>query len=238
MSRKKVFAELLPYYLWILAASILLIYLCCKVKVAFLPVSAETDARCFVIDAGHGGVDGGATSCSGVLESQVNLQIALRLDDLMHLLGMNTVMIRTTDISVYTKGNTISEKKISDLKERVRIANGIKNAVLISIHQNSFSQEKYCGAQVFYANTQGSKALSETIQSEFLRTLNKDSHRNSKLSKGVYLMEHIQCTGVLIECGFLSNQQEDLMLQSDEYQKKICCVIASCCSNFTGLDIS
>ena len=238
MHRKKVIAQLLPYYLWFLAVGILLIYLFCQGKIPFILTSAEENARYFIIDAGHGGVDGGATSCSGVLESHINLQIALRLDDLMHLLGMNTVMIRTTDISVYTKGNTIAAKKISDLKERVRIANSMKNAVLISIHQNTFSQEKYSGAQVFYANTPGSRLLSENIQKEFIAALNKDSHRAAKPSKGVYLMDHILCTGVLIECGFLSNEQEDQLLQSAEYQKKICCVIAASCSNYTGLDIS
>jgi N-acetylmuramoyl-L-alanine amidase len=94
--------------------------------------------RVVIIDAGHGGVDGGATSCTGVLESKFNLEIALKLNDLMHLLGIDTVMIRDTDCSVYTKGETIAQKKVSDLKERVRITNSIENALLISIHQNQF----------------------------------------------------------------------------------------------------
>ena len=108
-----------------------------------------------VIDAGHGGIDGGATSCTGVLESTINLQIALRLNDLMHLLGYETVMIRTTDTSVYTEGNTIAAQKVSDLKERVRIVNETENAILISIHQNIFPDSRYDGAQVFYAPTEG-----------------------------------------------------------------------------------
>ena len=106
-----------------------------------------------VIDAGHGGIDGGATSCSGKRESTYNLEIALRLEDLMHLLGHDTKMIRTTDVSVYTKGETIAQQKNSDLKERVRIVHEAENSLLISIHQNHFSDSKYHGAQVFYADT-------------------------------------------------------------------------------------
>ena len=85
--------------------------------------------HCFIIDAGHGGVDGGAVSCTGVYESQINLQIALRLNDLMHLLGLNTKMIRSTDISVYTSGESRAAKKSSDLKERVRIVNETDHAI-------------------------------------------------------------------------------------------------------------
>ena len=91
-----------------------------------------------VIDAGHGGEDGGATSCSGVLESDINLAIALRLNDLCHLLGYETRMIRTTDISVYTEGTTLAAKKASDLRQRVRIINDTPNAILVSIHQTHF----------------------------------------------------------------------------------------------------
>ena len=109
--------------------------------------------NCVIIDAGHGGVDGGATSCNGVLESQLNLQIALRLEDLMHLVGVDTVMIRREDISVYTEGESIAAKKVSDLKERVRIVNSIENSVLISIHQNTFSDPRYSGSQVFYGSS-------------------------------------------------------------------------------------
>ena len=104
---------------------------------------------CFVIDAGHGGIDGGATSCTGVLESALNLEIAKKLNDLMCFLGYDTVMIRTTDTSIYTKGETIAAQKVSDLKERVRIVNETENSVLISIHKNTFSDGRYGGAQVF-----------------------------------------------------------------------------------------
>ena len=184
-----------------------------------------------IIDAGHGGVDGGATSCTGKLESAFNLEIALRLNDLMHLLGIHTEMIRTTDISVYTQGETIAAQKVSDLKERVRMVNESENALLLSIHQNTFPDSRYDGAQVFYGPEGESAQLAEALQSAFRNTVNPGSNRRSKKADGVYLMEHIDTTGVLIECGFLSNAEEEAKLRSADYQKKLCCVIASTVSN-------
>ena len=158
--------------------------------------------HCIVIDPGHGGEDGGATSCTGRMESEYNLAISKKLDDLLHLLGYQTRMTRTSDVSIYTTGDTIARKKISDLKERVRIVNETPGAVFISIHQNQFSDSRYSGAQVFYAKTDGSKELGQKLQSELVTALNPGSNRKSKPINGVYLMENIQCTGVLIECGF------------------------------------
>lgn len=185
-----------------------------------------------IIDAGHGGEDGGATSCTGVLESQINLEIALRLNDLCHLLGYETRMIRTTDVSVYTEGNTIAAKKVSDLKQRVRIVNETENGILISIHQNTFPEGKYSGAQVFYNSITGSQDLAHTMQSAFTQTLNPRSNRKSKQADNVYLMQHIQRPGVLVECGFLSNPTEEANLRAGEYQKKLCCVIVSAISSY------
>lgn len=185
------------------------------------------DRSCIVIDPGHGGEDGGAVSCTGKPESGYNLEIALRLRDLLHLLGYETKMIRTTDISVYTSGNSIAEKKLSDLKERVRIINETQNALLISIHQNRFSDSRYSGAQIFYGATRESMELAGKLQEAFISTVNPGSNRKSKKSDGVYLMEHVQCTGILVECGFLSNPEEEARLADSEYQKQICCVIAA-----------
>jgi N-acetylmuramoyl-L-alanine amidase len=177
-----------------------------------------------VIDAGHGGEDGGATSCTGILESQLNLEIALRLDDLMHLLGHATKMIRRSNISVYTEGETIAAKKVSDLKQRVKIANETQNALLISIHQNYFADGRYAGAQVFYSNHNESKPLSELVQKGFAIT---GSTRNVKPAKGVYLMEHVDCPAILVECGFLSNNAEEAKLRTPEYQKLLAAIIAA-----------
>ena len=185
-----------------------------------------------VIDAGHGGIDTGATSCTGVPESRINLEISLRLEDLLRFLGLETVMIRRTDTSVYTEGNTIASQKISDLKERVRIVNETENSILVSIHQNTFSDSRYGGAQVFYPKTDGSKELASAMQGALITIANPDSKRVCKKADGVYLMEHIEQTGILIECGFLSNPEEEALLRSADYQKKLCGIIAATVGSF------
>ena len=187
---------------------------------------------CFVIDAGHGGIDGGATSCTGILESHINLEIALRLDDLLHLLGYDTVMIRRTDESVYTQGDTIASQKVSDLKERCRIVNETENGILVSLHQNTYPDSRYRGAQVFYANDDKSNEIAQNLQQNLVTVLNPESKRKSKPAKGVYLMEHITRPGILIECGFLTNPEEEAKLRDDAYQKMLCGVIACSLSGY------
>lgn len=187
---------------------------------------AENSVR-IVIDPGHGGEDGGATSCSGILESQFNLEIALRLEDLLHLLGHRTTMIRTTDTAVHTEGETIAQRKMSDLKNRVDTVNQTTNGLLISIHQNTFSESRYHGPQVFYAPTAGSRELAESLQRALIVSVDRDSNREIKVAESVYLMQHIRCTGVLVECGFLSNPEEEAKLRTPEYQRQLCCIIAA-----------
>jgi len=202
----------------------------------FVSVVAENSSaqreHCIILDAGHGGIDGGTTSCSGKLESAYNLEITHRLNSLLNFMGFQTVMIRTSDISVYTEGETIAQQKISDLRERVRIVNETPNALLLSIHQNYFSDARYHGAQVFYAETDRSQELARQIQENLKNTVNPGSNRMSKKSNGIYLMEHIHQPGILIECGFLSNVQEASKLSTAEYQKKLSAVIAASISSF------
>ena len=143
----------------------------------------------------------------------------------MHVLGMHTILIRDTDRSIYTDGDTIAAKKISDIKERLRIVNTTPNALLVSIHQNYFHDSRYSGMQVFYHSNDTSKKLASMIQ-EASKQLSPDNTRNIKRSTGVYLMEHINCTGVLVECGFLSNPVEEQLLRTDTYQQKVAAVIA------------
>lgn len=216
---------------WAYASVSLILLLCVAFGSRAVTVLSEHSSfqrkSCIVIDPGHGGEDGGAVSRSGLPESSYNLEVSLRLNDLLNLLGYQTKMTRNADISVYTKGETLSQKKTSDLKERVRAVNETDGAVLLSIHQNHFPDDRYSGAQVFYAKTDGSQVLASKLQSAFLTTLNPGSSRQAKISSGVYLMEHIRCPGVLIECGFLSNPAEDQKLKDPEYQKKLCCVIAA-----------
>lgn len=232
MFRKIKAASLIPIYCLILTFFLITALLSNKAITTMALETPKEGRRCTIIDAGHGGVDGGATSCTGVLESNINLEIALRLDDLMHLLGYKTVMIRTSDISVYTEGETIAQKKVSDLKQRVKIVNETENALLVSIHQNHFSDSQYSGAQVFFPATQDSEILAKHMQENLVNALNPGSKRKSKKINGVYLMENIQCTGILIECGFLSNPEEEANLRAGEYQKKMCSVIAATISNF------
>ena len=187
----------------------------------------------FVIDPGHGGEDGGAVSCTGHKESDINLQITLRLDDLLHFLGFDTVMIRCTDQSVHSGGNSIAQRKASDLKNRVRMVGEVPNAVLISIHQNFFPESKYAGAQMFYNSHTKAMEMAQMLQKAFVSTLNPGSNRKEKPVSGIYLLEHIAAPGVLVECGFLSNPGEEARLRTAEYQKKIACVIAS---TLSGLD--
>lgn len=231
MKQERVIA-MIPYYL---LAVILVIGLAhggsSAVTAAVQNTAVERDNR-IVIDAGHGGIDGGATSCTGVLESQLNLEISLRLNDLLHLLGYETVMIRTRDESVYTEGSTIAAQKISDLKERVRITSETENAILVSIHQNTFSDGRYSGAQVFYDGQGNGSSLAKKLQTQLITSLNQGSHRSEKKATGVYLMEKIDCPGVLVECGFLSNPEEEALLRNAAYQQKLCCVIAATVSTY------
>lgn len=185
-----------------------------------------------IIDAGHGGIDGGATAVNGKLESHINLEIAIRLRDLMHLLGFDTFMIRTNDTSVYTEGKTIAAQKVSDLKNRVKIVNETKNSLLISIHQNTFSDNRYAGSQVFYSPDPNSKDLAAKMQAALNTALNSDHPRQIRNSKGIYLMENIEKCGILIECGFISNPTDASKLCDESYQKKLCCVIAATTATF------
>lgn len=230
MKKKISYISLLPVNIAILTVVVLLAIVGNKVITVLAVNAPVTERKTFVIDAGHGGVDGGTTSCTGVLESQYNLEIALRLNDIMHLLGMDTLLIRDTDCSVYTEGDTIAQKKISDLKERVRIVNSTENAVLISIHQNYFQDSRYHGAQVFFGPSNGSEQFAAALQDALRKNLDPDNHRQIKKADGIYLMQKIQCPGALIECGFLSNLAEEALLRNPEYQKNISAVIACICS--------
>ena len=227
----KLFKNLAPAYTLVLAAFLTATLLGNRTVTTWAENANLRDRPVFVIDAGHGGVDGGATSCTGVLESKFNLEIALRLNDLMHFLGYETVMIRTTDKSVHTSGNTIAAQKVSDLKQRVKIVNETENGILVSIHQNIFPDRRYSGAQVFYAPDEESREVAGKLQTDLIRTLNPGSNRKSKKADGIYLMEHITHPGILIECGFLSNIEEEARLRSTTYQQKLCAVIATTLSS-------
>lgn len=213
-------------YTVVIAGAILIAHGCSKAVTTMVEGSSYERQVCYILDAGHGGIDTGATSCSGIPESKINLEITIRLRDLLHLMGYETTMIRTTDTSIYTQGDTIAQQKVSGLKNRVAIVNDTPNGVLVSIHQNTFPSARYRGPQVFYAGAEGSKELAEILQSAMNEHLRPETKRGCKAAKGIYLMEKTNRTGVLIECGFLSNPQEDQLLQQPHYQQLLSAVIA------------
>ena len=185
-----------------------------------------------VLDAGHGGEDGGAVSPDGVPESGINLQIVRKAEGLLVFLGRSVRLTRTGEEAIYSpEAQTLREKKVSDLKNRVALINALPHAVLLSIHQNTFSDQKYHGAQAFYAPTEGSQQLAASIQNAIRMTIQPDNSRQEKkISDSVYLMNHITCPAILVECGFLSNAEEDLLLQSGAYQTKLASALAASCS--------
>ncbi len=192
-------------------------------------VMAQTgQSACIVLDAGHGGEDGGTSSATGVLESGLNLEIVLRLEQLFALFGQETVMTRDGDYAIYDSGcQTLSEKKVSDLKNRVALVNETPGAILLSIHQNYYGQSQYSGAQIFYGAEGNSQAIAEALQAQFATALQSGQNRTAKaVENNVYLMNHVNCTAVLIECGFLSNLAESQKLQDSGYQKQMSAVIA------------
>lgn len=236
--KTKLLIRLLPAYASVLLVFLLLVALGNHAVNVITEAAPVKDRSCIIIDAGHGGIDGGATSCTGVLESKLNLEVALRLEDLLHLMGIDTIMIRNTDCSVYTEGETIAAQKVSDLKNRVTIVNRNAHALLLSIHQNYFGSSKYCGAQIFYNKHTDSKQLAADMQYAFTETINKGSRRKAKAASGIYLMDHIRNPGILIECGFLSNPSEEHALRTPEYQKKLCCIIAGVSAQYLHRKIS
>ena len=186
-----------------------------------------------ILDAGHGGEDGGTVGIDGTIESDINLSIALKAAELSRFLGWNTYMTREADISIHDQtANTLREKKVSDLKNRVKICNQFENGILISIHQNALpGSPKTKGAQVFYNEQEGSAELAYAIQKVFNDTLNLDTPKDARrIGSSSYLMKNVSCRAVLIECGFLTNLEETVLLNNDSYQMKISLRIISAIS--------
>ena len=190
---------------------------------AFAP-GEEGASPVVVVDAGHGGEDGGAVSSGGVEESQINLELGLRVNDLLRFCGQKTVMTREDDRSIHSDGaNTIREKKSSDLRNRVAIVNAAEHGVLLSIHQNSLpSSPQTHGAQAFWNGQEGAQALAEAVQAALNTAINSERPKEAKaMGSSVYLMKNAQAPGVLVECGFLSNEAETTRLQDDSYQRRL-----------------
>lgn len=204
-------------------------------------VSGGVEAsRLIILDAGHGGPDGGSSSAGGTKESDINLAITLKTDAVLGLLGERTLLVRETDTDLSdSDARTIAQKKISDIRNRVELINEHPEAILVSIHQNTYPVTKYHGAQVFYAKTEGSQALAQQLQTALQTAVDPANTRKAKaISSDVYLMNHIEVPGILVECGFLTNPEEEAKLETAEYQKRLAVAIAATITNYETEDDS
>ncbi len=175
-----------------------------------------------VLDPGHGGVDGGALSKSGVMEKDVTLKIAKNVETLLSISGVSCVMTRYTDKSVHDPSAlTVRAQKTSDLKNRVMLAKENPNSMFISIHANSFPDQSQKGYQVFYKG-EGGKQKGNIMQKTLLEVVDDGNKRVAKeIDKNLYIFKSIENEAMLLECGFLSNKAEAILLGSEEYQQKL-----------------
>lgn len=196
------------------------------IPTSIMEISEETPV--IVLDAGHGGIDGGCVSAEGVPEKGINLSILLRLRDMLELNGYTVEVTRDTDTSIHDKGiEGIANQKSSDMDNRLEIFNKNKNAVCISIHQNQFTDPVYSGAQMFYSATDSrSETLAKSLQDSFKELIQPDNDREIKLcGKELFLCYFSENPTVMVECGFLSNPEEAALLNTEEYQQKVAMTI-------------
>lgn len=186
-----------------------------------------------ILDAGHGGLDGGCSAADGSVEKSINLNIMLSVRDLSKLFGYNVETTRDTDKSIHDKGITgIKNQKISDMENRLELFNKYNNSICVSIHQNTFSDSKFNGAQMFYSDkNETSEQFATIMQQQFVANLQPDNKREIKLcGKELYLCYYCDNPAVMVECGFLSNPEEAAKLTTTDYQKKVAFTI------FTGIN--
>ena len=216
-----------------------LTFFVCSVLGAVHAVSvaaAQTENRpVIVLDAGHGGEDGGAVGVNGVEEKTVNLAIALFVREKLEAAGYPVKMIRETDTAVGdTTLSTLNERKRSDILYRTQIVNETENCIFVSIHQNFFEQSQYSGAQMFYASTnKKSESLARSLQNSFVQFLQPENTREIKqCGKELFLCYYSENPTVMAECGFLSNPDEAALLNTEEYQNKVAFTLYSGIMNY------
>ena len=181
-----------------------------------------------IVDAGHGGEDGGTSAKDGTLEKDINLEVAKKLNAMLNFAGYSTIMTREDDLQLGdTSLPTIHQRKVSDLRTRLQMTVDNPNAILISIHQNYYTLPRYYGFQAFYSNkNENSRTLAETIQSTANKLLQNTNNRTIKqVGSNIYLLYNSNIPSVLVECGFMSNEYEAALLKNDDYQKKIALTI-------------
>ncbi len=185
---------------------------------------AKEPKPALVIDAGHGGADGGCVSVNGAVEKDINLNILKDLRDTMTLMGYDVTCTREDDRSIHDRGvEGLKDQKLSDMKNRLEIFGKYKDAVAVSIHQNQFTDPKYSGAQMFYSkNNPEGEALAKVMQTQFKNILQPENERAAKaVGDELYLLDNTENPAVMIECGFLSNPEEAAKLETEDYQQRV-----------------
>lgn len=196
----------------------------------FLPSSlteaaASTAELDVILDPGHGGIDGGCVGLAGTLEKELNLIFAQHLYHMLSAAGLHVGMTRNTDVLVLTEEQDIAGKrKFFDLRNRVEMAKAEPDAIFFSIHMNAYPERRYHGFQVYYApNSPESEQLAEGLQSTVCQHLQTDNKRKQKeADSSIYVLDNAPGTAVLVECGFLSNPEEEANLSEPSYQKRLC----------------
>ena len=184
-----------------------------------LPVAGKT----IVIDAGHGKPDEGAESSRGTTEAETNLKIALKLQNLLEQSGSTVLLTRSDENAIYDiESKTLRQKKISDIHNRVKIGNESSADIFVSIHLNKIPQQQYDGWQTFYnaKNAEGQK-LAVSIQKNLNEAIQRENNRVAKSIENIYIVKHVEIPTTIVECGFLSNPDEEKLLLEDEYQNKL-----------------
>jgi N-acetylmuramoyl-L-alanine amidase len=193
----------------------------------------NSDGITYVIDAGHGGEDGGAVADDGTLEKELNLEMSKALCLIFELNGNDVRMTRETDTLLYNHYNDLEnykgKKKVYDLKNRVRIAEEYENPVFISIHMNKFPDPKYGGMQIYYSkNDERSHILADNVQKNYETYIKNANKRTIKAAdSSIYVLNNLSCPAMLVECGFLSNPNDVVNLKTEEYRRSLCLVIAT-----------
>lgn len=201
--------------------------------------STETDSTAVtvIIDPGHGGEDGGAVAPDDSVEKDYNLAISLKLESLLKIYGFNVIMTRTSDVMTCDDGlKTQREKKVSDIRNRLNLMSQYDDCIFVSIHQNKFHDATQNGTQVFYSkNNVNSKKLAENIQNSIQINLQNNNKRKIKQSgTEIYLLYHATVPAVLVECSFLSNNNDLYMIKDEQYQNKLALLIADGIIKYTN----
>ena len=185
-------------------------------------VSLPVTNKVIVVDAGHGIPDEWAESNNGTTEAQTNLKIALKLQNLLEQSGATVLLTRSDENAIYDlDSETLREKKVSDIHNRVKIGNESSADIFVSIHLNKIPQEQYWGWQCFYNQNDKSKILAEKLQENLNEAIQKGNKRVPMKLDNVYIMKNVQIPISIVECGFLSNEEEEKLLLTDEYQEKL-----------------